>query len=332
METIKARVKQAIEKPDQYGLGVLIVLTLAILFFSPLLFGDKVIFYRDFTFVTFPFRYFLAQTFQEGAIPFWNTNVYAGMPFMAGFHAGVFYPPSLLFFMKDFSFALNLYYVLHFVILGVFTYLLARSWSLSFAAALCCGITGMLSGFIVASALLSNFFLASVWLPMIFWMFHQFQVRRHSGYFIGLVLAIASQTLAASPEISILTMLLLCAHSLYLLPRTPGFSGTIRMTLPLALAVVLALGLSALQLLPTAKLMEHSFRDQGMSYETHVQNSLPPAKLSTMLLSPDYGGLLDSRDYPAWFSGFLHTLYMGVLGLVLVLFGFVYRQIGRAHV
>jgi len=308
------------------GLGISILLAIAIAFFSPLLFGDKVIFYRDFTFVTFPFRFFIAQIFHEGAIPYWNSNMYAGMPFMAGFHAGVFYPPSLLFFMDDFPYALNLFYVLHFMILGVFTYMLARSWDLSFAAALCCGITGMLSGFVVATTLLSNFFMAIVWLPMVFWMFHQFWMQKKIGYFVGLVLTIATQTLAASPEINIMTMLLLYAHSLYFLPRSPGFSGIARMTVSLTLAVVLALGLSALQLIPTAKLMEHSLRDKGMTYEIHTQGSLEPAKLSTLILSPDYKGLLDSRETPSWFSGFLHTTYMGLLGLAFVMLGILFRR------
>ena len=313
-------------RPDNNGLGIFILVAIAIIFFSPLLFGDKVIFYRDFTFVTFPFKFFVAQIFQEGAIPYWNSNVYAGMPFMAGFHAGVFYPPSILLFMSDTVYALNLFYVLHFLILGVFTFLLTRSWNLSFAAALCCGITGMLSGFIAASTLLSNYFMAAVWLPMVFWMFHQFWTRKQIGYFIGLVLAIAAQTLAASPEVSIMTVLLLYAHSLCSLPRAPGFSGIERMTVPLVLAVVLALGLSALQLIPTAKLMEYSFRDTGLTFEKHSQWSLGFEKLSTLVLSPDYEGLLDSREYPSWFSGFLHTIYMGSLGLAFVLLGFIFRR------
>ena len=313
-------------RPKSNGLGIFILFAIAVTFFSPMLFGDKVIFYRDFTFVTFPFKSFLAQTFQAGAIPYWSSNVYAGMPFMAGFHAGVFYPPGVLFLLNDAVLALNLFYIFHFLILGSFSFLLARSWNLSFAAALCCGITGMLSGFIVASTLLSNFFMASVWLPMVFWMFHQFWTRKHIGYFIGLVVVIASQTLAASPEISIMTMLLLYAHSLYLQPRMQGFSGIARMTVPLALAVILALGLAALQLVPTAKLMEHSLRDSGLTFENHSQWSLDFKKLSTLIVSPDYEGLLDSRDHPSWFSGFLHTIYMGVLGLFFVLLGFIFRR------
>jgi hypothetical protein len=326
MEEIETQVNQKILGPEKNSIGILILFAIAITFFSPMLFGDKVIFYRDFTFVTFPFKYFLAQTFQEGAIPYWNTNVYAGMPFMAGFHAGVFYPPGILFLLRDTVLALNLFYIFHFLILGSFSFLLARTWGISFTPALCCGITGMLSGFIVASTLLSNFFMAAVWLPMVFWLFHQFWTRNRIGYFIGLVVAIAAQTLAASPEISIMTMVLLYGHSLYLLPRAPGISGVARMTASLGLAVILALGLAALQLIPTAKLMDHSLRDAGVAYETHTQWSLGPDKLTTLLLSPDYGGLLDTRDYPSWFSGFLHTLYMGVLGLVFILFGFIYRR------
>jgi hypothetical protein len=326
MKQIDAQENQKNLRPEKNGLGIFILFAIATIFFSPMLFGDKVIFYRDFTFVTFPFKFFLAQAFQEGAIPYWNTNVYAGMPFMAGFHAGVFYPPGILFFLKDTILALNLFYIFHFLILGSFSFLLARSWGISFASAVCCGITGMFSGFIVASTLLSNFFMAAVWLPMVFWLFHQFWMRNHIGYFIGLVVAIAAQTLAASPEINIMTMVLLYAHSLYFLPRVPGIFGVARLTISLGLAVILALGLTALQLIPTAKLMEHSFRDKGLAYEIHTQSSLEPSKLSTLVISPDYGGLLDSRDYPSWFSGFLHTLFMGSLGLAFVLLGFIFRR------
>jgi hypothetical protein len=326
MEELDVQVNQKILGLEKNSIGILILLVIAVIFFFPMLFGDQAIFYRDFTFVTFPFKYFLAQTIQEGAIPYWNTNVYAGMPFMAGLHAGVFYPPGILFLLKDTVLALNLFYLFHYLILGSFSFLLARSWGISFTSSLCCGITGMLSGFIVASTLLSNFFMAAVWLPMVFWLFHQFWMKHHMGYFVGLVVAIAAQTLAASPEISIMTMMLLYAHSLCFLPRVPGISGVVRMTAPLGLAVLLALSLSALQLIPTFKLMDHSLRDIGMTYENHTQRSLTPDKLSTLVVSPDYEGLLESRDYPSWFSGFFHTIYMGVLGLAFVLLGLIFRR------
>jgi len=348
-------------KIELLGIGVLLLV--AIGFFYPMLFGGKVIFYRDFNLITYPIRYFLGQVFNQGAIPYWVPHANGGMPFMATFHPGVFYPPSILFFLDDTTYALNLFYVLHFLILGVFTFLLARSWRISFEGALCSAITAMLSGYIVASTLVSNFFISAVWLPMVFWMFHQFWMRKHVGYFVGLVLTIATQTLAACPEINIMTMLLLYAHSLYFLPRASGFPGIARITTSLAIAVVLALGLSALQLVPTAKLLKHSFRDGGLSYEEHTQWSLDQQKLLSLVVSPDYGdyfsksfsGILKvdtnnntvdsealsvpgvesisedslnstSKTKPYRNYGLLHTIYMGVISLIFVLFGFLFRR------
>ena len=318
-------------KIELFGIGFLLLV--AIGFFYPLLFGGKVIFYRDFHLITYPIRYFLGQVFNQGAIPYWVPHSNGGEAFMAAFHPGVFYPPSLLFFMDDITYALNLFYVLHFMILGVFTYLLARSWGISFVSALCSGITGMLSGFIVSSTLLSNLFMAAVWLPMVFWMFHQFWTKKRIGYFFGLVVAIATQTLAACPEISIMTMLLLYAHSLYFLPRKPGISGVVHMTAPLALVVILALGISAFQLVPTAKLISHSFRDGGLGYIQHTVWSLDPAKILTLISSPKYNQYLDtslmlnsSLRTSGTIPGFLNNLYMGFIGLIFVLIGFFLRR------
>jgi hypothetical protein len=361
MQTADSSIVNGKSKPGMEILGIGVLLMVATGFFYPMLFDGKVIFYRDYNLITYPIRYFLGQTFNQGAIPFWVPHANGGLPFMASFHPGVFYPPSFIFFLDDTTYALNLFYVLHFMILGIFAYLLARSWNLSFAAALCCGITGMLSGFIMASVLVSNFFISAVWLPMVFWVFHKFWTEKHIGYFVGLVLTIATQTLAACPEISIMTMLLLYAHSLYFLPRAPGFSGFARMTVSLGLAVVLALCLSALQLIPTAKMIKHTFRDGGLSYEKHTQWSMGLEKLLSMVMSPDYEGYFDkplspmadpdasghrpddkisseteadsaglTNPIPQNTSpqnfGLLHTFYMGLVSLFFVLFGFLFRR------
>ena len=103
-----------ISELEKNALGIFILFAVAIAFFYPLLFDGKVIFYRDFQFVTYPIRYFLAQAYHQGFIPYWTTNTFGGVPFMATLHPGVFYPPSVLFFLNDFTLALNLYYVFPF--------------------------------------------------------------------------------------------------------------------------------------------------------------------------------------------------------------------------
>lgn len=307
-------------------LGLFLIFLLALNLFYPMFFENQAIFYRDFHFITYPFRYFLSQAYHEGVIPYWTPSVYGGMPFMSAFHPGVFYPPSIVFFLQDTLFAINLFYFFHFLVLGCFMYLLGKLWGLSFAARLCSSTTGMLSGFIVAATLTSNFFLSAVWLPLVFWMYLKYREEKRIGYFIGAVLAIATQTLAACPEINIMTMVLLYAHCLWFMPKGEGVAGYARMTLSLGLAVVLALGLSALQLWPTAELISQSHRDEGISYEDHTHWSLEPSKLTTLVITPGYRGVLDSKKAPKTFSGLIHTIYMGLIGLALIMIGFCFRR------
>jgi len=151
------QIHQEISDPLKNALGVLLLFGIAAVFFYPMLFEGKVILYRDFQFITYPIRYFLWQAYQQGAIPYWTTNTFGGAPFMSTLHPGVFYPPSIFFSMNDFTLALNLFYVFHFLIMGIFIFLLSRKWDLSWLAASCCGVTGMLGGLIVASALTSNY-------------------------------------------------------------------------------------------------------------------------------------------------------------------------------
>ena len=99
------------------SLGILILLLCLVVFFSPILFFGRSLYYSDFSFITYPIKSFLAQTFQSGALPFWTPLVDSGTPFMAAFHTGVFYPPSIIFFLPNTTLALNLFYILHFIIL-----------------------------------------------------------------------------------------------------------------------------------------------------------------------------------------------------------------------
>ena len=328
MQSVDIQTKQEVSRPAKNALGLFVLFTISMAFFYPLLFDGRVIFYRDFHFVTYPTRFFLAQAYHQGVIPYWTTNTFGGAPFMATLHPGVFYPPSIFFFLSDFTLSLNLYYVFHFLIMGFFVFLLGRKWNLTWFAALCCGATGMLGGMVVASALTSNYFLSSVWLPLIFWLYYQYKEHNHLGWFVGLVLAIFSQTLAACPEISVMTMLLLYLHAIVFTTKTRNKTEILNITVTLGLAVLFALGLSAFQLMPTLKLLEHTFRGGGLDYEFHTRWSMAPSKLETLVLTPGYEDYLTSslKGADNYFSGLLHTLYMGIFGFLFILLGALFRK------
>jgi hypothetical protein len=123
-----------------------------------------------------------------------------------------------------------------------------------------------------------------------------------------------------------MTVMLLFVYSLWFMPKEEGRFGYVRITVSLGLAVVLALGLSALQLWPTAELLEHSPRGGGMTFETHSTWSLEPYRLITMALTPVYIGKGGSAEAPGFLGGFLHTLYMGLLSLAFIIIGFIFRK------
>ncbi len=306
-------------------LGVGLILVIFAEFFSPMLFQGKTLYTRDFPTITYPFKSFLAQAYHQGVIPFWTPSAYGGMPFMAALHPGVFYPPSIFFFMDDMTTALNLFYLFHFLLLALSVYFLMRSWGLSNTAALCASVTSMLSGFFLGSTLLSNFFLGAVWFPLVCLLFQKFLFTRKNGYLVLAVLALACQTLAACPEVCILTVLLIGAHSLFILPRDSAVSGWQARTVALGVMVILALTLSALQLIPTYKLIELSGRSSGLPFDVHTLWSMEPETLRSFILPHDLEGMMEGVEIFG-VHGFLRSLYLGIFAPVFVLLAFYFRK------
>jgi len=96
------------------GLGLFFLSVVWLRFFWPMLFEGQMLFDRDFSHGTYPIRFYLYQAYHQGFIPHWIQNLYSGAPFFAELHPGVFYPPSVLFFLNSFPLALNLFYLFHF--------------------------------------------------------------------------------------------------------------------------------------------------------------------------------------------------------------------------
>ena len=306
------------------GIGLLL---LAIgLFFNSFIFSEQFLFYSDFGFVTYPIKFFLSQAYHAGSLPFWNPYLYSGTPFMAAFHPGVFYPPSVLFFLNDVSLAINWFYLFHVMILGLPVYGLVKSWGLSWTAALASALTACLSCFFISSTMLSNFFLAAVWLPLIFLLFQAFILEKRIGWLAGAVLALACQTLAACPEVSILTGLLLAAYTLLLVPYYEGSLHKPGRVAALGLLLVMALGLSALQLVPTYQLTHWSVREGGMPFADHAYRSMAASQLAQLLLPFDFDKYLNGTSGIFRINTFYINIYMGLFAVVFLGFSFLNRK------
>lgn len=303
--------------------ALFLLLIILVAFFSPLIFDDRVFFSGDFTLITYPIKSFLSQIYHLGAVPLWTESIVHGAPFMESYHPGVFYPPSLLFLMDDVTLALNLFYLLHFIILAWSVYILGRSCGMSAIAALCSAVTAMLSGFILGSTLLSNFFLAAVWLPSIFYFFQNYLRKKRLRDFLGAVFVLACQVLAACPEISLMTVLLLFFYTALPGPGKNALWERLRPVTALAGMVALALGLSALQLYPTYKMVQLSARSGGLPFEIHALWSMQFGSLPSILLPQDFTDYLRG-DQTAF--QFLESFYMGAFAVIFLCLGILFLR------
>ncbi|MFQ5482388.1 MAG: hypothetical protein ACE5ER_06475, partial [Nitrospinaceae bacterium] len=324
------RVPSGLRKESRQGLGDregLALLTGVILaFFSPLLLMGKIFFYFDFTYFTYPTRFFLNKTFLEGSLPFWNPHIFNGEPLLAAFGAGVFYPPSLLLFCPDFILGLNLFYIFHFLLLGTFVFLLVRRWGLSVEAALGAGFTAVFSGFFLSSVLLNNYFLANCWFPAFLYFLDRGWQEGRPQWFAAAVGVLTCQTLAGSPSSCMLTVLMGGAW-VWLAPLSPqkGLMDKWRHTRRLTLITLLAIGISGIQLAPTVYFMKETQRQGGLSFKDHTQYSVEPEQILELTGSKNMSDFM-ARTYDQEISlngeqekGLFFSIYMGLLPVWLLL-------------
>src|SRR5256885_13310677 len=68
-----------------------------------------------------------------GHVPLWNPELFGGLPFVAAGHGDIFYPTSFLRLVLPVETVVNLGFVLHYILAGLFTYWLLRrlhvSWT-----------------------------------------------------------------------------------------------------------------------------------------------------------------------------------------------------------
>ena len=300
------------------SMAIVFLIFLCLEFFSPVLFSDKTFFYRDLPMAAYPMKYFLYQSYHGAVLPFWNPFLFCGLPFMANLHPGVFYPPSLIFFLNDFVFAFNVYFILHHLFLTISVFILCRFWKISVGAALCSSLTAFAGGYFLSLMNIYNHYQSVVWVPVVFLFFQKYlQVGKPKDFWLTVV-CLTCQTLAGSPENSILTVCLVYGYSVYVVPKSE-VNGILRRTLALGFIVLLSLSLTAIQLLPTYSLIGESVRGGSMMFSDHAKWSLKPISLVTLFLPVDFSRFMEWTT-PMEIS-FLQSLYMGVLPMVFLSLG-----------
>ena len=207
----------------------------------------------------FPWRTFCARTLSEGLVPLWNPHQFCGTPMLANGQSAVFYPPNWLFLFIDARYAFGLLAALHYFLAGLFMLLLARELRLSASAGAVGAFAFMFGGFMVSWTHLPTLINTAAWLPAAALCIERLFRRRGIADGALLVGVLTLAMLAGHLQIAAYVWLYAVAH----IAARGAWALYRRAWRPVVLAAIalpVAMGLSAGQLLPTMELARLSPR------------------------------------------------------------------------
>ena len=309
-------------------LGLLILfLSLSVLAFPEIIFGHQTLYKTDLTWIHFPRHYFAATEWLAGRVPLWDPYEDTGIPLLAESQVGVLYPLSAIFLSPlSPSLELSLYILLHFSLAALFTFSLARSLGLGWAAATLAGLAFGLGGFLMAQVPNLNIMTGAVWLPLI--LYGVLQASRRRSWLVAMLagLPLALQILTAQPQIVFYSLVTLVGYVLYRVSfdffsdnQRHQLGYVSRTLLLLAVAILSGLLLAAPQLLPTFELQQLSVRAQERGVGFLTENSLPPLMWLNLLLPSAFGNNVTGFSGGDPFQE--DFIYLGFIPLLLTFFG-----------
>ena len=322
------------------AIAVLILLLIPLLWFAPVLTGQRTLLPADNLYAWEPWRSFAAElgvetphnellsdlilenyawkrfvraSLETRQLPLWNPYLFSGMPFLADAQHSALYPFSVLFWILPLEVAYGWFSALQIALAGLSLYAFARVLRLSRPAALIGGVAYMLSGFLMVSVVFTMMIAAAAWLPALLACI-EIVVRKQEekgdvAYSPVPYVALGSvilgvQVLAGHVEI---TYYVLIVAGLYAAWRLIGLWRRLRSPWPAVrlgvwlLAMVGAgLALAGIQLLPLIELAQRNFRQGSVSYADVVGWAWPKRQALTFFLPDVFGNPSHHGYWDIW--------------------------------
>jgi hypothetical protein len=263
----------------------------------------------------YPWREYAFDMLRQGQLPLWNPYNGAGAPLIANYQSALFYPPNWLGFGLPLAWSMNVTAVLHLFIAGWGMWMLTGRLAIlplgRGISALAFGLTSYLVARLGTYPTIS----AAAWIPWVLWAtvaVLSVGRRRDVGW---LAMFAALQLLAGHAQTSWYGMLLASVFTIWWMAKHRCVSWQ-RVSL-VVFALALALGIAAIQLLPTAELLLHSQRIEGVDFDFAMNFSYRSA--STLnLLSPNVFGNPGDGTYILKDRGvfFEDAVYIGLIPLI----------------
>jgi hypothetical protein len=281
--------------------------------------GVHTFFYRDFGALGYPGVFFTRESLWHGQLPLWNPYSHCGVPWLAQMQQ--WYLPAWLCYLLPLPWSADFLLLAHLWFGGAGMFWLLRRWKLGNFAAALAAFAFVFNGVSLSCLQWGNYIAALSWLP---WILGAVMGAWHGGGRLLALAAIASamQVLTATPEITLLTWILIGALWL-----CEVFSSEIGFTISarrIGLVVFLAAGITMIQMLPFFDLLAHSQRNSG---NTEAAIWSMPAWGWANLVVPLFHCYVSPEG--TWFQhgqDFLQSYYLGAGVLALAVTGVIAKQ------
>ncbi len=268
------------------------------------------------------------ETLLSGHLPLWNPLVGMGAPLMANYQSGLFYPPYWLYLLlhamggvRWMAWGMAVVAGFHLSWAGLGMVYLARRLGLNPLAQAVSGLAFGLSGYLVARLGFLSINAAVAWLPWIslFLTPHRNEIVHRRQDFPKLAACLAFLLLAGHAQTAWYIILLAVLWAgFWSASRGNFFKAVSRTWLWFGLAAVLAAGIAAIQLIPTAEYLAQSSRAAEVEYDFALNYSFWPWRLLT-LFAPFFFGNPVRGDYWGYANYWEDAIYVGLLPLLLAI-------------
>ncbi|MDB6032783.1 MAG: hypothetical protein JWM16_3121 [Verrucomicrobiales bacterium] len=309
--------------PRRFGLILLVGLLAA---FPKVLLGIGSFFFRDYGVLGYPFIYYHHESFWRGELPLWNPLSNCGAPFLAQWGTMTLYPFSIIYLLFPLPWSLT-YFCFGHLVLGAFgMYFLARRWTGNHFGCGLAGLAYVFNGVTFSCLLWPNYAVAMGWMPwVILWTERSW--RQGGGWLVVACLAAAMQMLSGVPEVVLFTWIILGV--LWCEALVHGEIKRWHLVRRAGLVVVLAAGLSAIQLLPFLDMLAHSQRDRAWS---NTKWPMPPWGWANLFVPLFHCFQSFQGPFFQYGQEFLTSYYPGVTVVLLAWLGFSNARKGRAWI
>ncbi len=309
-----------------------IALLIIVIFFLPLFYPTLSLFVTpevgvsDLWQFNLPVKLLMSNALHAGHVPLWTPMIGTGFPIFAESQMG-FFNAFLLFLYSIFPLviAFNLEFIIIFFTAFSGMYFFLRHLKTSYTAAFLGGFSFTFSGFFIAHISHQNMLLSCAYIPWIFLVTELFFSTKKIRYFLLGVLIISQQILGGHIQMTFTTLvfvglyILVCGYIQKITRKQ-----YIYRNICLAAMVLLAAVISAVQLLPTSELINHSVRKSGLLPAENIQYSFPIKHFLTFL-DPFLLGSPKNGTYPHYIKNdgsifWENTGYIGLIPLGLALF------------